>query len=46
VAEQDDDVQACVCGCGADGVLWNGRRELSAELAVRERAGTRMRKCR
>jgi hypothetical protein len=28
VAEQDDNVQACVCGCGAGGALWNGLREL------------------
>jgi cysteine synthase len=28
VAEQDDDVQACVCGCGTGGTLWNGLREL------------------
>jgi hypothetical protein len=28
VAEQDDNMQACVCGCGAGGALWNGLREL------------------
>jgi hypothetical protein len=38
VAEQDDDVQACVCGCGAGGALWNGLREL--ERGARG-AGTR-----
>jgi hypothetical protein len=38
VAEQDDDVQACVCGCGTGGALWNGLREL--ERGARG-AGTR-----
>jgi hypothetical protein len=33
-AEQDDDVQACVCGCETGGTLWNGLREL--ERGVRE----------
>jgi hypothetical protein len=37
-AEQDDDVQACVCGCETGGALWNGLREL--ERGVRG-AGTR-----